>query len=141
MVVPSPLFPSFPKPIFITIFSNFGPINLFLKESFLERSLLVGENSEIYLHRALTVLRNEGLNPYVTYEIQARDGEVIGLIDKDDENTAKLLSNYLTIESHNFYLDPILYAIQLQLVSLYSSLRLKINPDRPRNLAKTVTVE
>ena len=74
-------------------------------------------------------------------EIQARDGEVIGLIDKDDENTAKLLSNYLTIESHNFYLDPILYAIQLQLVSLYSSLRLKINPDRPRNLAKTVTVE
>ena len=43
------------------------------KESFLERSLLVGENSEIYLHRALTVLRNEGLNPYVTYEIQAKD--------------------------------------------------------------------
>ncbi len=74
-------------------------------------------------------------------EIQARDGEVIGLIDKNDKSTVKLLSNYLTIESHNFYLDPILYAVQLQLVSLYSSLRLKINPDRPRNLAKTVTVE
>ena len=47
------------------------------KESFLERSLLVGENSEIYLHRALTVLRNEGLNPFVTYEIQARDGGIL----------------------------------------------------------------
>ena len=47
------------------------------KESFLERSLLVGENSEIYLHRALTVLRNEGLNPYVTYEIQARDDGIL----------------------------------------------------------------
>ncbi len=74
-------------------------------------------------------------------EIQARNGEVIGLIDKDDDNTNKLLSNYLTIESHNFFIDPILYVIQLQLISLYSSLRLKINPDRPRNLAKTVTVE
>ena len=47
------------------------------KESFLERSLLVGENSEIYLHRALTVLRNEGLNPYVTYEIQAKDDGIL----------------------------------------------------------------
>jgi len=74
-------------------------------------------------------------------EIQARNGEVIGLIDNDDVSANKLLSNYLTIESHNFFLDPILYVIQLQLISLYSSLRLKINPDRPRNLAKTVTVE
>ena len=74
-------------------------------------------------------------------EIQARNGEVIGLIDKNDVGANKLLSNYLTIESHNFFLDPILYVIQLQLISLYSSLRLKINPDRPRNLAKTVTVE
>ena len=74
-------------------------------------------------------------------EIQARNGEVIGLIDKNDVSANKLLSDYLTIESHNFFLDPILYVIQLQLISLYSSLRLKINPDRPRNLAKTVTVE
>jgi len=38
-------------------------------------------------------------------------------------------------------LDVILYSINLQLLSFYTSLLLKINPDRPRNLAKTVTVE
>lgn len=74
-------------------------------------------------------------------EIQARNGEVIGLVDRKDNDINSLLSNYLTIESHNLYLDPILYVIQLQLISFYSSLSLKINPDRPRNLAKTVTVE
>ena len=74
-------------------------------------------------------------------EIQARNGEVVGLVDKKDNDINSLLSNYLTIESHNLYLDPILYVIQLQLISFYSSLSLKINPDRPRNLAKTVTVE
>ena len=74
-------------------------------------------------------------------EIQARNGEVIGLVDTKDNDINSLLSNYLTIESHNLYLDPILYVIQLQLISFYASLSLKINPDRPRNLAKTVTVE
>ena len=74
-------------------------------------------------------------------EIQARNGEVIGLVDAKDNDINSLLSNYLTIESHNLYLDPILYVIQLQLISFYASLSLKINPDRPRNLAKTVTVE
>ena len=74
-------------------------------------------------------------------EIQARNGEVIGLVDAKDNDINSLLSNYLTIESHNLYLDPILYVIQLHLISFYASLSLKINPDRPRNLAKTVTVE
>ena len=57
------------------------------KESFLERSLLVGENSEIYLHRALTVLRNEGLNPYVTYEIQAKDDGILCGINQIIKNS------------------------------------------------------
>ena len=74
-------------------------------------------------------------------EIQARNGEVIGLVDRKDNDINSLLSNYLTIESHNLHLDPILYVIHLQLISFYASLSLKINPDRPRNLAKTVTVE
>jgi glucosamine--fructose-6-phosphate aminotransferase (isomerizing) len=74
-------------------------------------------------------------------EIQARNGKVIGLVSNEDDQAHLLLSDYLTIKSHNQFLDPILFVIQLQLISLYASLRLKINPDRPRNLAKTVTVE
>ena len=74
-------------------------------------------------------------------EIKARDGKVIGLTDNDSNEFISLLSSYLIIDSFNFNLDVILYSINLQLLSFYTSLFLKINPDRPRNLAKTVTVE
>ena len=74
-------------------------------------------------------------------EIRARDGEVVGILDTEDNEINSLLSNYLIIDSFNSYLDTVLYTINLQLISFYTSLILKINPDRPRNLAKTVTVE
>ena len=74
-------------------------------------------------------------------EIKARDGKVIGLTDNESNEFISLLSNYLIIDSFNSNLDIILYSINLQLLSFYTSLLLKINPDRPRNLAKTVTVE
>ena len=74
-------------------------------------------------------------------EIRARNGEVVGILDIEDNEINLLLSNYLIIDSFNSYLDTVLYTINLQLISFYTSLILKINPDRPRNLAKTVTVE
>ena len=74
-------------------------------------------------------------------EIKARDGDVIGILDAENNEINSLLSNYLIIDSYNYNLDVILYSINLQLLSFYTSLLLKINPDRPRNLAKTVTVE
>ena len=74
-------------------------------------------------------------------EIRARDGEVVGILDIEDNEINSLLSKYLIIDSFNSYLDTVLYTINLQLISFYTSLILKINPDRPRNLAKTVTVE
>ncbi|MAU55463.1 MAG: glutamine--fructose-6-phosphate transaminase (isomerizing) [Dehalococcoidia bacterium] len=74
-------------------------------------------------------------------EITAREGRVIGLVSKKDLEITPLLSEHLTIESYHPLVDPILFVLPLQLISLYCSLRLKINPDRPRNLAKTVTVE
>ena len=74
-------------------------------------------------------------------EIRARDGEVVGILDTENNEINSLLSDYLIIDSFNSYLDTVLYTINLQLISLYTSLILKINPDRPRNLAKTVTVE
>ena len=74
-------------------------------------------------------------------EIRARDGEVIGIIDQNSDELSLLLSDYLIIDKFNYELDIILYILNLQLISFYISLKLKNNPDRPRNLAKTVTVE
>ena len=42
-----------------------------------DRSIIVGETSEIYLHRTLNILRNEGLNPFVTYEIESTNSGII----------------------------------------------------------------
>ena len=74
-------------------------------------------------------------------EIKARDGDIIGIVNDSDNEITTLLTKHLTIKSIDKLLDPILFVIPLQLISYYCSLRLKINPDRPRNLAKTVTVE
>ena len=42
-----------------------------------DRSIIVGETSEVYLHRTLNILRNEGLNPFVTYEIESTDSGIV----------------------------------------------------------------
>ena len=42
-----------------------------------DRSIIVGETSEVYLHRTLNILRNEGLNPYVTYEIESTNSGIV----------------------------------------------------------------
>ncbi len=44
------------------------------------RSVLVGDTADVYLHRALTILRNEGINPTVQMEFfPARDGVLCGV--------------------------------------------------------------
>ena len=46
----------------------------------IRRSLLVGDTADVYYQRALTVLRNEGINPVVTMEFfPARGGIVCGI--------------------------------------------------------------
>ncbi len=46
------------------------------------RSVLVGDTADVYLHRTLTVLRNEGLNPDVVMEFFAeRDGVLAGVVE------------------------------------------------------------
>jgi glutamine---fructose-6-phosphate transaminase (isomerizing) len=36
---------------------------------------------------------------------------------------------------------PIVYAVPLQLLAYYMAVKMKKDPDKPRNLAKSVTVE
>lgn len=44
------------------------------------RSVLVGDTADVYFHRALTILRNEGVNPAVVMEFSAgRDGVLCGI--------------------------------------------------------------
>ena len=53
----------------------------------------------------------------------------------------KLSSNYIELPLKNDFTDAILFAVPLQLLAYHLAVSLNLNPDKPRNLAKSVTVE
>ncbi len=70
-------------------------------------------------------------------EVKARGGYIILLTNEEDSIGDRLIK----IKDIHPYLSPILTVIPLQLLSYYTSVLRGINPDKPRNLAKSVTVE
>ena len=71
-------------------------------------------------------------------EIEARGGKIMLVSNFDIRD-----ENYLTLKLPNSFplLMPIVSIIPLQFLALKSSEKLGYNPDKPRNLAKSVTVE
>jgi glucosamine--fructose-6-phosphate aminotransferase (isomerizing) len=75
-------------------------------------------------------------------EMKARKATTIGIIEAGDEKLKQLLDDYVEIEdvSMNF-LSPLLYVVPLQLFAYWMAVERNCDPDKPRNLAKSVTVE
>ena len=73
-------------------------------------------------------------------EIRARGAHMIILASENDkeieEMTDKILFNPIIDE----ILAPLIYIIDLQLLSYHISVEKEIDPDKPKNLAKSVTV-
>ena len=75
-------------------------------------------------------------------EMKARGASIITIIEKDDEEIKKLADDYIEIETGlPEVLSPIPFVIPLQLFAYYMSLERGNDPDKPRNLAKSVTVK
>lgn len=74
-------------------------------------------------------------------EVKARNGVVIVFATEGDTEVAKRARHVLYLPNTTEFLTPILYSIPLQFLSYYVALRRGLNVDRPRNLAKSVTVE
>lgn len=72
-------------------------------------------------------------------EIKARNGKVIVVSDNADFDLFSC-DDLIPIPSTIDYLSPILSIIPLQLFAYHFAVCLGLNPDKPRNLAKTVTV-
>lgn len=70
------------------------------------------------------------------YEISARDTNIYVLTDTETTVT----ENIIRIPKVKYY-QEILFVIALQYISYQLSISRNINPDKPRNLAKVVTVE
>lgn len=74
-------------------------------------------------------------------EVKARDASVIAIADMDDTEISKYVDAVLTIPKTDEMLSPILSSIVVQLLAYYTALERKCSIDKPRNLAKSVTVE
>ncbi|NCU44411.1 glutamine--fructose-6-phosphate transaminase (isomerizing) [Candidatus Falkowbacteria bacterium] len=74
-------------------------------------------------------------------EIKARGGRVIAIVDQDYDHIAELADYLIKVPVVNVLLSPIINAIPLQLLAYHIADHKGLNVDKPRNLAKSVTVE
>ncbi len=74
-------------------------------------------------------------------EIKARDASVIVIASENDDSISQLSDLVVRIPEASEYIAPILSAIVLQLFAYYIAVYRGCPVDKPRNLAKSVTVE
>jgi glucosamine--fructose-6-phosphate aminotransferase (isomerizing) len=74
-------------------------------------------------------------------EIKARKGKIIAIATGDCELPAGLVDDLIRIPECHEAVLPIIAAVPVQLLSYYIAVELKRDVDKPRNLAKSVTVE
>ncbi|MDO8676358.1 MAG: glutamine--fructose-6-phosphate transaminase (isomerizing) [Candidatus Azambacteria bacterium] len=74
-------------------------------------------------------------------EIRARQGNIIAITTEGNNKISHIAKNWLYIPKTLEMLTPILSVIPLQLFAYYISVLRGLDPDKPRNLAKSVTVE
>ncbi|MBL9123198.1 MAG: isomerizing glutamine--fructose-6-phosphate transaminase, partial [Planctomycetaceae bacterium] len=74
-------------------------------------------------------------------EIKARGGPVIAIVGEGDTRVADLADDVIHVPDVEDFLQPIVTAIPLQLLAYHIAVLRGCDVDRPRNLAKSVTVE
>ena len=74
-------------------------------------------------------------------EVKARDAIVIGIGMEGDKKLAQHADSVIYVPKTDEDLAPILAVIPLQLIAYYAALTRGCDVDKPRNLAKSVTVE
>jgi len=74
-------------------------------------------------------------------EIKARKGKVIAVVTEGDESTIDLCDDVFVVPEADEIVAPMLNVIPLQLLAYYIGIAKNYDVDKPRNLAKSVTVE
>jgi len=74
-------------------------------------------------------------------EVRARGGELHVLADQDTRMVAGEGIHVIRMPDHAGFLSPILHTVPLQLLAYHAALERGNDVDKPRNLAKSVTVE
>lgn len=74
-------------------------------------------------------------------EIKARKGKVIAVISEGDETIEGMADDTIKVPEADEIVAPLLSVIPLQLLSYHIGMAKGLDVDKPRNLAKSVTVE
>jgi len=74
-------------------------------------------------------------------EIKARKGKLIAVISQDDDVSKALCDDTMIIPEADEILAPMISVVPLQLLAYYIGVAKGFDVDKPRNLAKSVTVE
>lgn len=74
-------------------------------------------------------------------EVKARDACVIAIANESDTEIEKYVDIVLRIPDTDYLLSPILSTVVLQLLAYYTAKERNCNIDKPKHLAKSVTVE
>ena len=74
-------------------------------------------------------------------EVKARNGRIIAIVNEGDTEIRKQADYCIEIPKTEECLSPLVSVIPLQLLSYYIAIAKRRDVDRPRNLAKSVTVE
>lgn len=74
-------------------------------------------------------------------EIKARKGKVIAVITEGDDTITRMADDVIVVPQADELVAPMLSVIPLQLLAYYIGVAKGLDVDKPRNLAKSVTVE
>jgi glutamine---fructose-6-phosphate transaminase (isomerizing) len=74
-------------------------------------------------------------------EIKARKGKVIAILSEGDTSTASICDDVIYVPEADEIVAPMLSVVPEQLLAYYIGIANGCDVDKPRNLAKSVTVE
>lgn len=74
-------------------------------------------------------------------EIKARKGKVIAVVSEGDDAANQLADDLIVVPYADELIAPIINVIPMQLLAYYIGIAKGLDVDKPRNLAKSVTVE
>ena len=74
-------------------------------------------------------------------EVKARGARVIAVANPDDPEVEEIADDVITIPETHDLITPFLTVLPLQLIAYHAACILGLDVDKPRNLAKSVTVE
>jgi len=74
-------------------------------------------------------------------EIKARKGKIIAVINESDKVSPTLADDIIVVPEADEIIAPMISVIPMQLLAYYIGVAKGYDVDKPRNLAKSVTVE